>query len=61
MEKIVRKMPMDDKSEIQQNLEYWLSCPPEERIAEVMRLRNMVHGTSQPIKKVVRIIKLSEK
>lgn len=53
-------MPMDGKREIQQNLEYWLSRPAEERIAEVMRLREMICGPAQRLQRVARVIKRSQ-
>jgi hypothetical protein len=37
--KVVQTHRMDDYSEIRQNLQYWLSRPPEERIAAVDALR----------------------
>ena len=44
--KIVQVHRMDSFSEIRQNLEYWLSRPPEERIAEVEELRREYYGDS---------------
>jgi hypothetical protein len=37
--KVVQIHRLDGFSEIRQNLEYWLSRPPEERIAAVEELR----------------------
>ena len=43
IEKKVRKRPLDDKSATTDDLAYWLSKTPEERIAEVGRLRRQVY------------------
>ena len=59
MEKIVKKMPMDGAQEIRDNLTYWLSRPPAERVAEVFRLREMVCGNTQRLQRVARVIKRS--
>lgn len=58
--KTVQKHPMDKDFELKQNLEYWLSRPPEERIEAVEILRKQFYGDKYPsrIQKVVRIVKL---
>jgi len=38
---VVRKFRLSEHDEVGQNLEYWLSRPPEERVAEVERLREV--------------------
>jgi hypothetical protein len=43
-----------------EKLKYWLSKTPEERVAEVERLRREKYGDLGRIQKVVRIIKRSE-
>lgn len=59
--KVVQKHKMDRDFEIRQNLEYWLSRPPEERIEAVEILRRQVYGEDTPrLQRVVRIIKLSQ-
>jgi hypothetical protein len=59
--KTVQKHRLDKNFEIKQNLEYWLSRPPEERLAAVEFLRRQVYGNySQRIQKVVRVIKRSQ-
>ena len=42
--KIVKVRRMDEYSEIEENLRYWLSRPPEERLAAVDELRRQFHG-----------------
>jgi hypothetical protein len=59
--KVVQKHKMDRDFEIRQNIEYWLSRPPEERIEAVEILRRQVYGEDTPrLQRVVRIIKLSQ-
>jgi hypothetical protein len=45
--KTVQKQYLENFSEIRQNLEYWLSRPPEERLAAVDALRREYYGDSQ--------------
>ena len=54
--KTVQKHDMDDYSEIRQNLEYWLSRPPEERLAAVDALRREYYGDSHRLQRVARVI-----
>ena len=58
--KIVQIHPMDGYSEIQQNLEYWLSRPPEERIAAVEELRRQVYGDSHRLQRVARVVQQTQ-
>ncbi len=43
-------------SEIKQNLEYWLSKSPEERIETVEILRRRVYGNTERLQRVARVI-----
>ena len=58
--KIVRKYDLDNYSEIRQNLEYWLSQSPEERLAAVDDLRREYFGDLPRIQRVARVILLEE-
>jgi len=59
--KIVQKHKMDRDFEIRQNLQYWLSRPPKERLEAVEILRKQVYGEDTPrLQRVVRVIKLSQ-
>lgn len=59
--KTVQKHRMDKDFEIKQNLEYWLSRPPEERLEAVEILRRQVYGETTPrLQRVVRVIKRSQ-
>jgi hypothetical protein len=56
IEKVVRKYNLQDLAEIKENLAYWLSKTPDERIAEVERLRRMSHGSSARLQRSARIV-----
>lgn len=58
--KTVNKHRLDKSSEIKQNLRYWLSRPPEERLAAVDSLRVQLYGDKIRLKKVVRVIQLPQ-
>jgi hypothetical protein len=58
--KIVQKHDMDNYSEIRLNLEYWLSRPPEERLAAVDTLRREYYGDSYRLQRVVRVIQQAQ-
>lgn len=59
MEKTVKKIRMDKDSELTENLRYWLSRTPDERVKAVELLREQVCGPVQRMEKVVRIFKLA--
>ena len=54
--KTVQKQRLDDYSEIKQNLQYWLSRPPQERLAAVDALRREFYGDSQRLQRTARVI-----
>jgi len=54
--KTVKKQDIDNFSEIRQNLEYWLSRPPEERLAAVDALRREYYGDTHRLQRVARIV-----
>jgi hypothetical protein len=58
--KVVQIHRMDGYSEIRQNLEYWLSRPPEERIAAVEELRRQVYGDSHRLQRVARVVQQTQ-
>ena len=47
---------LDGFSEIRQNLEYWLSRPPEDRLAAVEELRREYYGDSHRLQRVARVV-----
>jgi hypothetical protein len=60
IEKVVRKANLQEFSEIKENLAYWLSKSPEERVEAVEFLRRMLYGSLPRIQKCVRIVRLGE-
>ena len=54
--KTVQKQRLDDYSEIEQNLRYWLSRPPQERLAALDALRREFYGDSQRLQRTARVI-----
>jgi hypothetical protein len=58
--KTVTKANLRDLSEIRQNLEFWMSKSPEDRIAAVERLRRERHGSSQRLQRTARVIQLKD-
>jgi hypothetical protein len=58
--KTVQKHRLDRDSEIRQNLQYWLSRTPEERLSAVEILRRQVYGNIQGLQRTVRVVKLSQ-
>ncbi len=47
-------------SEVRQNLEYWLSQPPEERIVAVEELRRQIYGDSHRLQRVARVVQRAQ-
>lgn len=60
IQKVVHKAKLSEHDEIRQNLEYWLSRPPEERIAAVEFYRRQVYGDIPRLQRVVRVVKRSQ-
>lgn len=66
MEPVVKKYALGDRSSKRDDRRYWMSQPPEARIAEVQRLRAEYHGWTEDnpeprMQRVVTIIKLDQK
>ncbi len=59
IKKIVRKKNLQDFSEVKENLAYWLSKTPEERVAAVEHLRRQQHGNSTRLQRTARIVQRS--
>jgi hypothetical protein len=60
IQKTVKKLNINDKEQLNSDLNYWLSRTPEERISAVEILRRQFNGNSAGLQRTVRIIKLSE-
>lgn len=59
IEKVVKKyrLGVDDKQQELDDLDYWLSRSPEERVDEVDRLRKIYCGTVPRLQRVAVVIK----
>ena len=56
IEKIVKVKNLNDKDLILDDLKYWLSKTPEERVEAVDYLRRQFHGSSERLQRVARVI-----
>jgi hypothetical protein len=60
IQKIVKKGIMGDLSSIKDDLAYWLSKPPEERVAAVDFLRRQYNGNTARLQRSARVIQLKQ-
>ena len=60
IQKIVKKYRMDELSSIREDLAYWLSKSPVERISAVEYLRRQYHGNTARLQRSARIIQLKQ-
>lgn len=56
IEKVVKKLDLKKDSSIKEDLAYWLSKTPEERISAIEILRRQHHGSSARLQRVARVI-----
>lgn len=56
IEKVVKIEKLDDNNQILDDLKYWLSKTPEERVGAVDYLRRQYHGSSARLQRVARVI-----
>jgi hypothetical protein len=59
MQKVVRKMNLRDFSEVKDNLAYWLSKTPEERVGALEYLRRQQNGSSARLQRFARVVQRS--
>jgi hypothetical protein len=59
IEKIINKRNLYGFLSIKEDLRYWLSKTPEERVAAVDYLRKQYHGSTERLQRSVRVIKRS--
>ncbi len=57
MEKVVRKANLKDFDEMRENLAYWLSKTPDERVSAVEQLRKQRHGDMHRLVRVARVVR----
>ena len=56
IQKIVKKHRLQERNVTQDDLAYWLSKPPEERVATVDYLRRQYYGNATRLQRVARVI-----
>ena len=56
IQKIVKKQHLNKRSITQDDLAYWLSKTPEERVATVDYLRTQYYGNATRLQRVVRVV-----
>jgi hypothetical protein len=56
IQKVVTKRSLCDRSADQQDIEYWLSRPPGERMEALEELRRHFYGNLPRLQRVVRVI-----
>ena len=54
--KIVKVIDLKDDSPIKKDLLYWLSRPPDERVAAVDYLRRQYHGSIARLQRSIKVI-----
>lgn len=59
IEKVVSIKNLNDKHLVSDDLKYWQSKSPEERVATVDFLRKQYHGSSERLQRVARVIQRS--
>ena len=60
IKKVVVKRSLQDHRLIQYDLEYWLSRPPEERVATVDYLRRQLYGSATRLQRTARVIERAQ-
>mgnify|MGYP001140505327 CR=1 FL=1 len=58
--KVVRKGNLKDFPEVKENLAYWLSKTPDERVSAVEYLRRQLNGSSARLQRSARVIQRSQ-
>ena len=56
IEKVVKKYDKKETSSVKEDLAYWLSKTPEERIEAIEILRRQLHGNTERLQRTARII-----
>ena len=56
IEKTVKKFDLKSDSSINEDLAYWLSKTPQERIAAIELLRRQYHGSSARLQRSARVL-----
>jgi hypothetical protein len=56
IQKIVKKHRLQARTTVQDDLAYWLSKTPEERVATVDYLRTQYYGNAARLQRVARVV-----
>ncbi len=56
IQKVVNKHRLQEQITLQDNLAYWLSKTPEERVATVDYLRTQYYGNTARLQRVARVV-----
>jgi len=56
IQKIVKKQHLHERTTTQEDLAYWLSKTPEERVATVDYLRTQYYGNATRLQRVARVV-----
>ena len=56
IQKIVKKHRLQERTTTQDDLAYWLSKTPEERVATVDYLRGQYYGNATRLQRVARVV-----
>jgi hypothetical protein len=59
IQKIVKKHRLHERTTAQDDLAYWLSKTPEERVATVDYLRTQYYGNAARLQRVARVVQRS--
>ncbi len=59
IEKVVTKCNLQDWCKVKDDLNYWLSKTPQERVAVVEHLRRRYYGDSAGLQRTVRVVERS--
>jgi len=60
IEKTVKKFDLKRDSSIQEDLAYWLSKTPRERIAAIELLRGQYHGSTTRLQRSARVVQQTQ-
>ena len=60
IQKTVKKRNLNNFSSIKDDLSYWLSKAPEERVATVDYLRRQYHGSTARLQRSARVIQRTQ-
>jgi hypothetical protein len=60
IQKVVNKRNLKDSSSIREDLAYWLSKIPEERVMAVDYLRRQYHGSTIRLQRSARVIQRTQ-